>query len=327
MKKQMYRGGKKFSCTVCKGTSTREHFCATSILKLCDIFLCLDGGAENLVDFNISLESASALDRLDLFEKRLARLALRNYRKKSYPPKLLKWMIPKLLDDYLSFVEYDHELRVGIVFTKCKNQATLLQSLLNHLSKANIEFGLLSYYRNALKKDDQTCAKMILETVLKNQEAYAGNRLFEFLRATIGWREMESASLILQKGIGIKFRKDVISNLHHLFRFVAPEINNQLYDCIGEWSPEELDYGLYLAAQDGHLNCCKFLISKGAYIKRAGVGSILMKRCLDQDNQDLLQFFDASKVESVKTRKGDWAERVKFQVGMKLLSLRKIMRS
>jgi hypothetical protein len=282
----------------------------------------LDGDALTLVDLNIGLDKASFLDRLDLFEKRLAKLALKNYRKQSCPPELLKWVMPKLVDDYISFMEYYWELRAGIIVTISKNQSMSLQLLLNHLSKANIKIDLLSYYRNALKSDDKTCAKIILETVLKNQAAYAGNRLFEFLRAAIGWREMESASLILQKGIGSKFRKDVISNLCQLLRFVKPDINKQLYAWIGEWSPEELDYGLYLAAKDGDLKCCKFLISKGACIRRACVSGILLKQCLDQDNQDLLQYFDPSKVESSKARKGKLMERVKFQVDVKLLSLR-----
>lgn len=114
----------------------------------------------------------------------------------------------------------------------------------------------------------------------------------------------------------------MISHLHLLFRLVQPDINKQLYDGFGKWPPEELDYGLYLAALNGNLSCCKFLIDKGACMKRAGVTDILLKRYLYQDNQDLLQYFDASKVETAKSRTGKWTERVKFQVDIKLLSFR-----
>lgn len=249
----------------------------------------LDGAAENLFTFNLSLEKASVLDRLDLFEKRLARLPLGNFRSKLYLPKLLKWVMPKLIDEYRRFIDYRNELRIAIMSTVKKNQVTFLQSLMNHLLKANVKFDLLSFYQDALYCNDKIYAKIILDTVLKNQAAFAENRLFEFLRAAIGCRELESASLILQKGTHRKFRKEVISNLSRLFHFVKPETDKLFYDCIGEWPLEELDYGLYLAARDGDLKCCNFLITKGARFKKAVVSGMLLKRCLDQDSHYLLK--------------------------------------
>lgn len=282
----------------------------------------LDGGAEKLFDLCLSLERASVLDRLDLFEKRLAKLAEGNYRYKPCPPKLVERIMPKLWKENWRYENYIYELRYAIQSTVKRNQVNFLKILLNHISNSGVKCQLVYDYKMALSKRPRTYAKMILETVLKNQTALAGNRLFEFLRAAMGYREMESASLILQKGIGGEFRREVIFNLPHLFHFVNPDTNEQLYECIGEWSPEVLDYGLKCAARDANLKCCNFLISKGASIKRAGVSRILLKRCIDQDRQDLLPCFDAVNVEYAMSRKGKWIEKAKFRIDMELLSLR-----
>lgn len=137
----------------------------------------LDAHVANLVKFNIKLDSASALNRLDLFEQRLAILTFVNYRHKKYPPRVLRWIMPKLNDDYRSYIDCRHELSAGILSSIKKNQATFSQLLLNHCVKVNIKLCLSIDYNSALYGDDQTFAKMILDTVLKNQATLAGDRL------------------------------------------------------------------------------------------------------------------------------------------------------
>jgi hypothetical protein len=51
----------------------------------------LEGEAENLLDFNLQLSNASELNRLDLFQKRLAMLAIGDYRYKPCPSEFWKW--------------------------------------------------------------------------------------------------------------------------------------------------------------------------------------------------------------------------------------------
>jgi hypothetical protein len=112
-----------------------------------------------------------------------------------------------------------------------------------------------------MKNADKIYAKMILETVLNNHAAFAEHhraKLYQFLTAALCANETESAAAILQNGIGIDFRKEVLLNLHYLFSRVDPETNGKIYECIGKWSIQELDYALRFSAQDGNLKFCKF---------------------------------------------------------------------
>jgi ankyrin repeat protein len=159
---------------------------------------------------------------------------------------------------------------------------------------------------------------MKTKLVLSNQVVFAGNKLYRYLFAAICNREMKSATLILQKGIGIEFGKDVILNLNDLLFFVDLENNEQFYKYIGKWPMEELDYGLRFAAVNGYMKYCKFLICQGASIKRAGASCILLKKCIDEQDRYLLpylmQCFESSEVEVAKSRKGKRLEEVKFHL-------------
>jgi hypothetical protein len=279
--------------------------------------------------FTLSLYNASVLDRFDLFEERLARLAKEDYQYMPWCRRFLKFGTKsnkvKLSGIHMTSFKYENELTEGIFSTVRNNQVMYLQLLLDYISNTNITLNLLYCYELALTKADKTYARMIMEMVLSNQAAFAKNRLYRFLWAAVISNEMESASLILKKGIGIEFRKEVILNLNLLLHVVNLDTNENAVEAIGQWPLNELDYGLRLAARDGNLKSCKFLISKGASIRRADVGYIFLKRCVDMDDRDLLpyvsQYFDCYKIERTRSRKGKWTERVKFHVYLKFCCL------
>lgn len=238
----------------------------------------IDGVTAKIGDYTSSLNTASVLGRLDIFEKRLSQLANGDYRYKPWCSRFFKYVtkchkVVKPSDEYMTSFDYQSELTNGIISTVRNRQAEYLQLLLNYISNMNIPCKLLYCYEYALENDDKTYARMILEMVLNNQAAFAENMLYKFLSAAVASNDMESASSILQNGIGVEFRKDVILNLEDVLRFVNSDTNSNVVDIIDQWPLDELDYGLRYAARDGHLKSCKFLISKGASIKRAGVNT------------------------------------------------------
>lgn len=296
------------------------------IFQSIDCPLCgkrLAGGAENLLEFDLFLYNASNMNRLDLFARRLEKLAIGDYHYERTQPEIQQR--PERSEEWNN-VLYWYELWQGLLYTTTRKQVNFLQPLLNHVCKTNIKLELVFCYRKALMNDARNCASMILEAVLKNQTAFSVNDLYELLTVAISHREMESISLILQKGIGVEFRKRVILKLGGILECIDFDNDLQYFEPIGQWPLEELDYGLRFAARDGFLKCCKFLISKGASIRRAGVGSILLKTCVDKNDQDCLQYvshcFESNIVEAAKYRKGKWAERLKLQVLLKMFSLR-----